>query len=115
MENKIQNEIVLWWNENKPTQRKMLFAVNNNSHNAIKGAMMKSLGVVNGVSDLILVLPNKVLFIEIKTATGKQSPHQIEFQKQIESNGFEYHIIKSLIEFKTLITKLNFTISTKTL
>ncbi|SDT48020.1 hypothetical protein SAMN05192545_3960 [Maribacter dokdonensis] len=49
-----QNIFSKHWNQ-YPEERRLLFAVNNNSFNAIKGAQMKSLGVVKGVSDLYIL------------------------------------------------------------
>ena len=51
-------------------------------------------GLLHGVSDLIILTPNKVTFAEIKNPNGKgrQSDNQKEFQKKVESLGFEYLI-----------------------
>ena len=51
-------------------------------------------GLLHGVSDLIILTPNKVLFAEIKNPNGKgrQSDNQKEFQQKVESLGFEYTI-----------------------
>jgi len=56
-----------------------------------------------GASDLILVVPNCVLFCELKTATGVQSLVQKRFQNLVESLGFQYHLVRSIDQFKTLI------------
>ena len=64
---------------------------------------MIATGLMSGVSDLICVLPYKVLFIEVKDAKGTQKPKQKEFQKTVELLGFEYHLIRSLEEFQELI------------
>lgn len=60
-------------------------------------------GAMAGVSDLICVTPQKVLFIELKSKTGRQSVEQKAFEEKIKSLGFEYHIIRSLDEFENLI------------
>lgn len=67
-----------------------------------------NIGAMAGVSDLIVVLPNQVLFIEMKSKTGRQSVEQKTFQQHVEQLGFEYWIIRSFDEFKSLIeSKLN--------
>mgnify|MGYP001595894132 CR=1 FL=1 len=38
-----------------------------------------------GMSDLIAIGHGKLLFIEVKSSTGKASPEQIEFLKSLES------------------------------
>lgn len=64
---------------------------------------LRATGLIKGVSDTIIVLPGKVLFIEFKTDTGHQSDHQKEFQHTVTDMGHEYHIIRSLEQFKSLI------------
>ena len=44
--------------------------------------------------------------IELKTDKGKQSNEQKEWQSMIESQGFDYYIIRSLEEFKTLFSNI---------
>jgi hypothetical protein len=63
-------------------------------------------GLLAGVSDLIIVLPNKIVFVEMKDATGKQSPGQIEFEHTVTNLGFEYYLIRSVDEFKLNIDNL---------
>ncbi|AGO47848.1 VRR-NUC domain protein [Cellulophaga phage phi46:1] len=91
-----------------PDERKLLFSVNNNSHNKVKGAMMKSIGVVSGVSDLIYLNPRTVKpqFIELKIESGTQQDHQKDWQQLIESIGFDYYIARSVEDFNE-ITGLN--------
>ena len=47
-----------------------------------------------GVSDLILLLPGKVYFIEIKNPNGqgRQSPSQVEFEENVKALGQQYMI-----------------------
>lgn len=99
----IQSKCVIWfWNE-FPKARQMLHHNDNNSWNAIIGAKKKALGVVKGVADLELILFGEVVFIEIKTLTGAQSPEQLDFEDRVTERGHEYVIIRSVEEFKTFI------------
>lgn len=66
---------------------------------------MKSTGMRAGVSDTIVVLPNKILFIEFKTTEGRQSEKQKEFQQTVESLGHKYYIVRSLEQFKQIINE----------
>lgn len=68
-----------------------------------EAVVLKATGVIPGVSDLIIVQPNKILFVEVKTSTGVQSVVQKEFQVKVEALGFEYHLVRSLEEFKKII------------
>jgi hypothetical protein len=65
----------------------------------------KKSGVLNGVSDTIVVLPGKVLFIEFKDHKGAQSKSQKKFEKEIKNLGLSYFIVRSLNEFKKLINE----------
>jgi hypothetical protein len=102
-EERLQFEIILWFNYTYPNKRGQLFHVNQKSRNSIEGNKMKSMGVVPGVSDLILIQQGKVLFIELKTNTGLQRPAQIKFQKMVELLGHQYHLIRSLDDFKKIV------------
>ena len=64
---------------------------------------LKATGLLSGVSDLIVVLPNRILFLELKTETGQQSDSQVEFSCIISVLGFEYYVIRSIDEFKNII------------
>lgn len=99
-EHQLQSKCFLeFWNK-YPQHRKKLFAVNNNSHNRTKGSFNKALGVVPGISDMILVAehPNLV-FLEFKIDGGKQSDSQKEFESLVTSLGWVYRIIWNEYDF----------------
>ena len=104
-EAKLQSDCFIWFWNNYPEQRQMLFHVNNKARNAIEGNKMKAMGVVKGVSDMILVMPGRVMFIEFKTGTGRQSPEQLHFQQKVEERGHMYAVIRTFGEFQGLVTK----------
>lgn len=66
---------------------------------------MRSTGMSSGVSDTIVVLPNKTLFCEFKTSVGVQSQSQKEFQQIVTDLGHEYHVVRSLEQFKEIINE----------
>ena len=106
-EHQIQAQIVAYWNINYPQYRKCLFHVQQKAANALEGARFKTLGVVAGVSDLILLAPNgNTYLIELKDQTGKQSDHQKAFQQQATNLNHNYLIIRSLQEFIYLVSTL---------
>lgn len=101
-EQKLQMACVKWFRLQYPD--KILFAVNNNSFgsgisNARMGAINKACGVLAGVSDLILLHKGKSYFIEMKYASGRQSPNQKAFQREVEAEGFTYKLIRTFDEF----------------
>ena len=59
---------------------------------------------VNGFPDTTLFKEGKTLFIEFKSVTGKQSELQKYVQKQLQNQGFEYHVVKNLEDFRKIIT-----------
>lgn len=93
------------WNE-KPELRGRIFAVNNNSENAIKGAINRAMGVLPGVSDTVFIGSNgRTIYIEWKTETGAQSKAQKEWQALIESLGHIYYIVRSEQQFISVISQ----------
>src|SRR5690625_1534285 len=126
-EQKIQQECVIWFNNNyclkHSEPRCTMFSVPNEIGMVIRGAMlregirpsvvnkiiaivmrnMKRTGLSSGVSDTIVCLPSKVLFVEFKTSTGRQSKNQSEFEEVVDNLGLPYYIIRSLEEFQKLI------------
>lgn len=63
----------------------------------------KTFVINKGCSDLILFLPNRILFVELKVGRNIQSLDQIKFQQRITQLGYEYHLIRTFEDFKTTI------------
>jgi hypothetical protein len=103
---KIQASMVAWFGRNFRDQRDLLCANNNNSQNRIAGARNNMIGIRSGRADLTLYWSGRAYHIEVKTPTGTQSESQREFQRLVESNGFEYYIVQSKEEFITLIERI---------
>ena len=60
IESKIQIACVNWFRYQYPEYKKLLFSVpNGGARNSITGAILKAEGALSGVSDLILLKPNK--------------------------------------------------------
>ena len=73
------------------------FAVpNGGSRNAREGANLKKEGVMAGVSDLIILLPNKAIFVEIKTDKGRQQETQKLFEEKVKGLGFDYLVWRNI-------------------
>lgn len=132
-EDSLQSQIVRWFNNNhclkSSNPRYVIFSVQNELLTKLQGALeykfknqktilkiikevaaiiyrtVIAMGLLSGVSDLIAVLPGKVLFIELKLPNGRQSKSQIDFEKRVTILGHQYFIIRSLDEFKELINK----------
>ncbi len=102
-EAQIQSACVIWlWNTH-PKTRGMFFAVNNNASHVVKGLQNKSVGVVAGVSDTILLWNRTDYLIEFKTPNGRQSKHQMKWDHDVTGWGYDYFIVRSLEDFKKVI------------
>jgi hypothetical protein len=109
-EDQLQQKIFTWYSNTfclkNHNPRHVIFSVpNGGSRNVVEAKKMKATGLLPGVSDLIILQPNKTLFIELKIEKGIQSESQKEFEEKVKSLGFEYHLIRSLESFKELFNK----------
>jgi len=103
-EDVIQAEIYKWYNNNfclkNHNPQCIIFSVpNGGTRNKREAMLLKSTGVVAGVSDLIIVRKNEIIFVEVKTDIGKQSDKQKDFQSIVEKLGFKYILVRSLEDF----------------
>lgn len=107
-ENNLQTEIYKWFNNNyclkSHNPRALIFSIPNGGTRNIREAMtFKATGLLKGASDLVVIFPNgKLCFIELKIDKGIQSVEQKDFEYRVSSLGYEYHLIRSLDEFKQL-------------
>ena len=111
-EHRIQTSCVQWFRLEFPEYRNLLFAVpNGGARSAREGKSLKDEGVLAGVSDLFLAVPNAQYhgyFIEMKTLKNKQQDNQKEFERAVTSKGYCYAVCHSLTEFMgTVIGYLN--------
>jgi hypothetical protein len=109
-ENKIQANCYQWYHNNyclkHHNPRGIMFSVPNELAGTNKIAMMqaKAMGLVSGVSDTIVLLPNgKTLYCEFKDEKGKQSDKQKEFELVVTNLGHTYILVRSFEEFKNEI------------
>lgn len=104
-EHRLQCACVRWFRYQYPQLYLLLFAVpNGGARDAVTGARLKAEGVVAGIADLILLTPSAdgsahSLCLELKTASGRQSDSQREFQAAAAAAGNRYVIIRSLDDF----------------
>ena len=106
-ESQLQQNCIQWFRFQYPKYGRLLFAVpNGHKRNIVTAVKLKKEGVVAGVSDLILLVPNKTyhgLCIEMKMGKGKQTELQKEFQSDVEQMGYKYYVCRTLEEFINLI------------
>lgn len=102
-ESQIQASCVLWlWNTH-PKTRGMFFSVTNNSEHVGRAMQRKAVGLVSGVSDCLFIWRGTIYCFEFKTAIGRQSPAQIEWQGKVNSQGINYYLVRSLEQFQKVM------------
>lgn len=103
-EHRIQTACVRWFRLKYPHLSPRLFAVpNGGRRDGVTGARLKAEGVLAGVADLILLVPNAgyhALLIEMKTPKGRQSESQKAWQQEVCAEGeYKYVVCRSLDDF----------------
>lgn len=81
---------------------------NGGRRNAREGARFKAMGTRKGFPDLALFFPSipfHGLFVEMKTAHGRQQPSQKQWQQLAEWAGYKYVVCRSFDDFRTEIVK----------
>lgn len=108
-EHRLQCSEVSYIRSAHPSLARVFFAVpNGGKRTSAQTSWMHAEGMVNGVSDMILLRPNSLhgyLCIENKTPKGKQRGDQILFQQAVEQNGGLYVIVRSLDQFIQVINQ----------
>ena len=102
-EDKLHQDCYVWFHNLHPNLRGLLCYNLNNSKNRIDGARNKAKGLIAGRSDMVLYYQSTAIMIEFKTSDGSQSVGQKEWAALVRSQGFQYHIVRSLEEFQRLI------------
>lgn len=66
-------------------------------------AKLKRMGLRPGVADIVIIWHGRAYFLELKTATGKQSEHQSAFQADCFYAGAEYGLAHSFEEAQKIV------------
>jgi hypothetical protein len=106
-EERLQQECFRWFWNTYPQYRGLLFHVpNGGTRNSREAAKLKTMGVVRGVSDFILLFDGTAYCIELKRPDGKgsQSKSQKGWESTVRDNGFRYYVINSLKNFQGLVS-----------
>ncbi|MBK68001.1 MAG: hypothetical protein CMP22_07730 [Rickettsiales bacterium] len=59
------------------------------------GAELKKMGTKSGIPDIIVLHKGGIIFIELKTSTGRMEPSQEEFKDDVEAMGHTYYLVKT--------------------
>lgn len=106
-ESAMQRACVEWFRMQFPKLALNLIAIpNGGSRRRVEAAIMKAEGVTAGAADLALFVPSPkahALFIEMKSATGRQRDSQKAWQQAVEAQGYAYRICRNIDDFMNII------------
>lgn len=111
-EDRIQHEFIMWFGQTWPEYRQLMFEVNNDTHSAGQANYRKSKGMISGVSDLILILPNngKVVAIELKAPGSVHKidhiKNQLDWGNRVVKNGGFYFMTSQILVLQRHIHSL---------
>lgn len=59
-------------------------------------SFFKKMGLLPGVSDIVIIWKGKAYFMEVKTDSGTQSQDQVRFEHNVNKAGCEYTVVRSV-------------------
>lgn len=99
-ETSLQMACVKWFRFAYP--KELIFHIPNGGNRNVKeGAILKHMGVVAGVPDLMI--PKFNLFIEMKTKNGTVSSSQNKIMRQLSEAHYDCYVVNSLTQFKKVV------------
>ena len=63
---------------------------------ARRQAILVGMGVYPGFADLMVLCEGRVLFLELKSPTGRLSPAQVAFRDGVQAQGFGWALVRSV-------------------
>lgn len=84
--------------------RRHMFWRSNNIPAPLKGGGFRRLPkhTPRGLPDIVVIKQGQFIGLEVKKPKGKQSPNQIEFEKNVTAAGGRYHVVHSIDEVQAL-------------
>lgn len=106
-ESKLQQACVRWFRLQYP--KYLIVAIpNGGQRSAVEAAIMQAEGVTAGMPDLMILIPGRVLFVEMKYGKNKATDKQKTIHTKLESLNFEIQICYTFDDFyKTVNTFVN--------
>jgi len=99
----LQQKCFIWFTEQFPELHGLLWHNYNNPRNAINGNQLKSMGLIAGIPDMSFAVEKELMYLELKTQTGRVSDVQQVIHEQLKTAGFDVEIIRDVDEFKRAI------------
>lgn len=76
---------------------------------ARRQAILVGMGVTPGFADLIVLSDGRVLFLEVKSPTGRLSPSQVAFRDAVLAQGFAWALVRSVEDALSALVDHGFT------
>lgn len=109
-EKQLQAKIVMDFSHKMPEERGSLWSTRNTTFSERDGQTQKAMGMIAGVSDLILYFEKRFVGIEIKVrGSSHKSKHvgqQLRWGEKIIDAGGEWYIVTTLEEFWDVVNKI---------
>ena len=109
-ESRIQQDIVRWFRNNyclrHHSPRCIIQSVPNESKSKQETLVKLSMGMLPGASDLVVIVPGSIVFVEVKRPGEKPRENQREYRDSVTALGFRYEVVTSLEEFQNIFNFL---------
>lgn len=99
-EHLLQVECVEWFRTMYPHY--IIFSTNNEAVR-MNAQYFEECGMYRGLSDLVVVAPQGVLFIELKIEFNKMKDYQLKCQEKLQAMGYVYRAVYCLDTFKDCV------------
>lgn len=99
-ERDLQKRVITWWRTNYPDYP--IFQVPNEATRNTAQSF-KATGTLAGAPDLVAVLPYVVLFLELKSTTGKLRKEQKDFRDAVQNLSHYYYVIRDMADLKAVL------------
>lgn len=71
-------------------------------------AILVGMGVHAGFSDLLILCGGRVLFLEVKSASGRLSSSQAAFRDAVQAQGFGWALVRSVEDAEAALSEHGF-------
>ena len=105
-EGRLQRQIVAGFRRRAQAPGLLFSVPNDLLRDRGQAAGLKALGLEPGAPDLVLVGPDGVAFIEVKTADGELSERQERARAAVDQCGQRYRVVRSLDAFERVAAEV---------
>lgn len=105
-EQKLHISVVAFLGRALPPEIVLFHPANGGKRTKPEASLLKAMGVLPGVPDLVAIMPNgQAAFIELKAPGGQLSPEQAAVRTKLLAAGCAYAVCRTLDEVEATITR----------